>query len=111
MRRILTYLEGQPMNKITLTVFALMLSAGLAFAFPETSSMNNENMQTLQNLDRFKTGNYNEFKSFKKQQKENQERIKKDIERQQQLEQRAEQAPTHSKFVNDNGVIRIENGY
>ena len=105
------YLEGLFMKNLTLILTAIILSAGIACAFPETSSFNNHEMQQIQNLQRFKQGSYNEFKDFKQQQKENQERIKRDIERQKRLEQRAEQTNTNAKFINDTGVIKIENQY
>ena len=66
-------------------------------------------MQQLGNQYRSEKGSYSEFKDFKQQQKENQERIQKDIDRQKALEERAQYGSrTHSKFVNDNGVIKIE---
>ena len=68
-------------------------------------------MQQLQNQYRAKENSVNEFKSFEEQKKANQERIKKENERQQYLEERALRTKTTKQFVNDNGVIKIENMY
>ncbi|MBO7672534.1 hypothetical protein J6S88_03905 [bacterium] len=68
-------------------------------------------MQQLQNQYRAEEYSVNEFKSFEEQKKANQERIQKDIERQQYLEERAVRTKSTKKFVNDNGVIKIESIY
>ena len=66
-------------------------------------------MQQLQNEYRAKQNSINEFQSFEKQKKARQEQIQKENERQQYLEERAVRTKATKQFVNDNGVIRIEN--
>ena len=68
-------------------------------------------MQQIQHLQTFQKGSINEFRDFKKQQIENQERVKRDIERQERIEKRIQQTTPNAQFVNDNGVIKIENQY
>lgn len=68
-------------------------------------------MNQLQNEYRAKKNSFNEFQSFEEQKKANQERIQKDIERQQYLEERAVRTKSTKQFVNDNGVIKIESIY
>ena len=98
--------------KKTLGIIAILtLCTCVANAFPETSSFNNREMQQIQHLQTFQKGSINEFRDFKQQQIENQERIKRDIERQQRHEERVQQTTPKSQFVNDNGVIRIENSF
>ncbi len=118
------------MRKISLIFAAVVLSAGIANANPfaggagltpeainvmRDAQMNTQrsfyDVQQLQNKSEARKGSYNEFKDFKQQQKENQERIQRDIERQKRLEQRAQQATPNVQFVNDNGVIKIQNQY
>ena len=66
-------------------------------------------IQQLQNQYRSEKGSFSEFKDFKQQQKENQERVQRDIDRQKALEERAQYgSQSHTQFVNDNGVIKIE---
>ena len=59
------------MNKFLSVLTVLIISTGIAHAFPETSSFNNREMQQIQNLQSFQKGSFNEFKDFKQQQKEN----------------------------------------
>lgn len=66
-------------------------------------------MQQLQNQYRAKKNSVNEFQNFEEQKKARQESIKKEIERQQYLEDRAIRTKANKKFVNKNGVIMIEN--
>lgn len=66
-------------------------------------------MQQLQNQYRAKKNSINEFQSFEEQKKANQERIKKENEREQYLQERAAKTKTNKQFVNENGVIKIEN--
>ena len=66
-------------------------------------------MQQFQNEYRAKSNSVNEFQSFEEQKKARQEMIKKENERQKYLEERATRTKTTKQFVNDNGVIRIEN--
>ena len=68
-------------------------------------------VQQLQSKSESRKGSINEFRDFKKQQLENQERVKRDIERQQRIQERVQQTTPKSQFVNDNGVIRIENSF
>ena len=65
-------------------------------------------MQQLQNEYRAKRNSVNEFQSFEQQKKARQEMIKKENERQKYLEERAIRTKSTKQFVNDNGVIRIE---
>ena len=69
-------------------------------------------MNQLQDEYRSKQNSFNEFQNFEEQKKARQEQIRKENERQQYLEQRAVRTKTNKQFVNDNGVIKIENiGY
>jgi len=69
-------------------------------------------MNQLQDEYRAKKNSFNEFKNFEEQKKARQEQIKKENERQQYLEQKAVRTKTNKQFVNENGVIKIENvGY
>lgn len=97
------------MKKIALMFSAIILSAGIACAFPETSSFNTQDMQYLQNF-QFNTRNdYDNVSNFKERKQEREERAKQIEERQKHLEQRAEQmAAPNAQFVNDNGTIKIQ---
>lgn len=115
------------MKKMALIFAAFVVSSAIANADPfngagitpeainvmRDAQMNAQrsfyDVQQLQNKSESRKGSYSEFKDFKQQQKENQERIKKDIERQKYLEQKAEQTAPRAEFVNDNGVIKIQN--
>ncbi len=98
------------MKKTALILSAMILSAGIACAFPETSSFNNAEMQRLQSLQYNTRGDYDNVSNFKQRKEERQERAKQIEERQKRLEQRAEQPiQSNAQFVNDNGTIRIQN--
>ena len=118
------------MKKISMVLAAIIITscsanadpfAGGAGITPEAinimrdAQMNTQrsfyDVQQLQSKSEARKGSLNEFRDFKQQQKENQERIKRDIERQQRFEERAKQITPKSQFVNDNGVIRIENSF
>ena len=98
------------MKKIALTFTAVILSAAVANAFPETSSFNTTQMQQIQHLQYTQSGEYDNVQNFKERKQVRQERSKKLEERQQKLEQRASQpvATPNVQFVNDNGVLKIE---
>lgn len=97
------------MKKIVLTFSAIILSAGIACAFPETSSFNNAEMQRLQNLQYNTRGDYDNISNFKERKQEREERAKQIEERQKRLEQRAEQMATpNAQFINENGTIKIQ---
>lgn len=66
-------------------------------------------LQQFQNQYRAKRNSVNEFQNFEEQKKARQEMIKKENERQKYLEERAARTRTTKQFVNDNGVIKIEN--
>ena len=68
-------------------------------------------MQQLQNQYLEKKHSVNEFKDFEEQKAENEERIQKDLDRQKYLEERAVNTKSSKKFVNDNGLIKIESIY
>ena len=98
------------MKKIVLTFTAIVLSAAIANAFPETSSFNTLEMQQIQHLQYNTRNDYDNVQNFKERKEEREQRAKMIEERQKRLEERAEQPlPTNSQFVNDNGTIRIEN--
>ena len=118
------------MKKISMVLVALIFAnccakadpfAGGAGITPEAinimrdAQMNTQrsfyDVQQLQSKSESRKGSINEFRDFKKQQIENQERVKRDMERQQRLEERVRQTTPKSQFVNDNGVIRIENSF
>lgn len=98
------------MKKTVLVLSAIILSAGIACAFPETSSFNNAEMQRLQSLQYNTRGDYDNVSNFKERKQQRQERAKQIEERQKRLEQRAEQpVSTNAQFVNENGTIKIQN--
>ncbi len=98
------------MKKTVLVLSAIILSAGIASAFPETSSFNTSEMQRLQNLQLNTRNDYDNVNNFKERKQERQERAKQLEQRQKQLEKRVEQMATpNAEFVNENGVIKIQN--
>lgn len=98
------------MKKIALTCMAVIISAAVANAFPETSSFNTTQMQQIQSLQYNTRGDYDNVQNFKQRKQERLEREKKIQERQQKLEQRAAQPVTapNVQFVNENGILKIE---
>ena len=118
------------MKKISLVFVAIIIASCSANADPfaggmgitpeainvmRDAQMNTQrsfyDVQQLQSKSESRKGSLNEFRDFKQQQKENQERVKRDIERQQRIQERVQQTTPKSQFVNDNGVIRIENSF
>lgn len=98
------------MKKTALVFSAIILSAGIACAFPETSSFNNAEMQRLQSLQYNTRGDYDNVSNFKERKQQRQEQARRIEERQKRLEQRAEQQTAPNvQFVNDNGTIKIQN--
>lgn len=105
----MTYLEGTNMKKTALILSAIILSAGVALAFPETSSFNTQEMQRIQNFQYNTRNDYDNVSNFKARKKDRQEKAKQLEERQKNLEQRAQQSVSpNAQFVNENGVLKIE---
>lgn len=98
------------MKKIALTFMAVLISAAIANAFPETSSFNTTEMQRIQNLQYNTRNDYDNVSNFRQRKEERQKKAKQIQERQQQLEQRAAQPAVspNVQFVNQNGVLKIE---
>lgn len=85
------------------------IDPGAINAIQNASGRSFYDVQQLQNKAESTKGSYSEFKDFKQQQQERQEQVKREMERQKRLEERVEQVTPQAQFVNDNGVIRIEN--
>lgn len=97
------------MKKTALILSAIILSAGVALAFPETSSFNTQEMQRIQNFQYNTRNDYDNVSNFNTRKKERQEKAKQLEERQKKLEQRAQQPiNSNAQFVNENGVLKIE---
>lgn len=83
------------MKKTALFLSAMILSTGIACAFPETSSFNTAEMQRIQNLQYNTRNDYDNVSNFKQRKQERQEKAKQIEERQKRLEQRAEIGRAH----------------